>query len=974
MSTSKTIRKNKLEKAPFNSVIFFFLCIILFYPPFFRGLFFEKELLPTHIVSFSLFFLLVITKIRDKDFSLINSWPDFLGLGLVLLYFASIFYGVNKKLAIGEFLKYANYYAIYLMIKYLIKDNDKRLRIIVNTLLISGLGVSIIGIGSAIGTFSFNGAFVSGRINSTLQYPNALAAYLFALFILALGMMTISKNSKEKYFYILCTNIFFFTFIPTFSRGMWLMAPFILLSFMIFSPLNRKFDIFMNSLTSCIPSLILSFLFIQRIEGGNAFLHWSIFLLSVFSSAGLVLLKDKFLSKDIHVYGKRIIIVLISIAIIFSLALVIVLSTTEPLTLSNMNAAEDINKIVTRNVTGVLENHEYNLQADVMSSNDEQKPFSGQIGIYSIDEQGKTELLHTENINEDGKLSIDFSTTENTKSLNFRFINKYTNTEITFDNVVLYDKQTNEEIRTLKLKYKYLPESIVTRIESISATDYSAMSRITFYKDAFKIIKDYPIFGTGGGGWSTLYFTYQSYMYWTTQAHNYFMQVWIEVGTTGLAVFFSFIVFLIYSGYKRLRIAEDNENKVLALSIYTAWFTLLAHSMVDFDLSLGAVSILLWTLFGMSCHDNVQIKINDNYKNVQKYFIVVISLLLVIGSFSLNEGLISAEKAVIAANNKQYEQALKHFENANRYDPYAATTAIDLATLYTSLSEQNPDYKSKAIEKVEKALELEPYNVKMLSKAGQLYASLGYYEKALNSIDQSMKVQPMNVENYANQTEFYIIMVKHLMEKKDNDSIKSLIGRIPAMKESLIHASKQSARPFDYNKKLDLNMQKLNYLTDNQNSLMKQRDIDKVVLYNKFDIDLDGNGIPDSVRISNPEGANASVKMLEEGIELSNNGSNYSVLWIDNIGLKQNASYEMTIEYSSTLQDKNFDLYLYDYSNKSKLIGSLENIEYSTQIQKTVLTFDVTEPVTSGKQRIGIIHQGSDDGSIILKMIDMIEK
>lgn len=58
-----------------------------------------------------------------------------------------------------------------------------------------------------------------------------------------------------------------------------------------------------------------------------------------------------------------------------------------------------------------------------------------------------------------------------------------------------------------------LPDNMETRLENINFQQHSVLERITFYKDAMKVVKDYPILGAGGGGWSSLYEHYQNNPY-----------------------------------------------------------------------------------------------------------------------------------------------------------------------------------------------------------------------------------------------------------------------------------------------------------------------------------------------------------------------------------------------------------------------------------------------------------------------------
>jgi len=123
------------------------------------------------------------------------------------------------------------------------------------------------------------------------------------------------------------------------------------------------------------------------------------------------------------------------------------------------------------------------------------------------------------------------------------------------------EKGAGTEPLKIRTAYKYIPENLAKRITSISLEETSASGRFTFYKDAFKIIKDYPIIGAGGGGWASLYFGYQSHLYWSNQVHNYFMQVWIETGTLGLLAVISLWIMFFITVFKLLRSEQSPKEK-----------------------------------------------------------------------------------------------------------------------------------------------------------------------------------------------------------------------------------------------------------------------------------------------------------------------------------------------------------------------------------------------------------------------------
>ncbi|TCO78818.1 O-antigen ligase family protein [Marinisporobacter balticus] len=969
----KNKRKFNIETSGKNGFIFGLLCILLFYPPFFRGLFFDQELLPTHIFSFGLGTVWLFTKMKSKG-RVIRSIPDILGLAIVGMYFISIFYGVNIRLAIGEFLKYANYYMIYLLVRDYTVDDEKNKKIILNVLLLSGVVVSIIGIGSAIGTFSYNGAFVSGRINSTFQYPNALASYLIALFIVALGLLQNSENIKEKFFYAVLANLFIFTFIPTFSRGMWVLAPVVFMMYFILVPVSKKIQTVIYGLVTIIPAAVFSLLFIKGIGSSNGLMQWGVLLISIIITIGITYLCEKRIEKLDKISYKSVFKVGVIVIVIIGIMGGIALNTTQPLILSNMNSEKDTWKFTSRNISDVLKNKEYRLEVNETIKNPENKTYAGEIDIYSVNNEGKSESLLNENITESKHLVLNFTTTDETEAIRINFINYYINTEVAFDQATLYDAQTEEKIKDIKLKYKYIPESLVARINSFDLSGNSTQARFSFYKDAFKIIKDYPILGAGGGAWATIYFTYQSYMYWSTQAHNYIMQLWIEIGTLGFLIYITFIGTLLFNVYKAIRKSKNVKTKMMQTSICVGWLTLLIHSMMDFDLSLGAMSILLWALLGLTNQMEIKIGKKETNSNSLRYISISICLLLVIGSGFLHLGQQYSKKAIAYAQNNAIQEAIGYFEKATKVDPFTGTYHTDLATVYTIVGKKQNQYSEKAVKEISKAVVLEGYNAKILKKAAQIYMEAGQFDKGLAYTDKAVEVQPMNADNYADQTQAYLAVSKYFIDTDNRDGIDMITDRISNIKHVLNKNSQEVLQPFKYSKDLDYNLQKLDYLLDYKDDKEQLKKLDKIAMYNKFDVDIDQNEIPGGARIWNTKEGNLQVQNQAKYIVLKNTGDGYGLFYIDNLSLQEEKKYKLEIEYSSTLKDEDFDLYVYDLSNDSKVIAKLENVKDSKKFIKAELEITVPKGVVAEKQRIGIVHRGKSNGVIKIESINVIEK
>ena len=223
---------NKLKMVLLIGVLF-----VIFYAPYLRGLYFEPEQFLTQILLFSEFVLFWIYKLLTKDKLFLKTPIEYAAFGLTIIYLLSSFTAVSKRMAVSEFLKYAMYFAVFIMLSDLIR-NDKERKIALWVMVVSAVGVCIIGIDSTAGSkivsvlnsifkamnvnIEFFGLFVSGRIHSTMQYPNAFSSYLLAVFFVSLSL-AMTSNKWIKSISSAISFILLVTFIFTISRGTYIL-------------------------------------------------------------------------------------------------------------------------------------------------------------------------------------------------------------------------------------------------------------------------------------------------------------------------------------------------------------------------------------------------------------------------------------------------------------------------------------------------------------------------------------------------------------------------------------------------------------------------------------------------------------------------------------------------------------------------------------------------------------------------------
>ncbi len=264
-----------------------------------------------------------------------------------------------------------------------------------------------------------------------------------------------------------------------------------------------------------------------------------------------------------------------------------------------------------------------------------------------------------------------------------------------------------------------LPESISSRIGSINLNDQSTQERMAFFKDAMKIVKDYPVLGAGGGAWSALYYEYQSFEYISSQAHYFILQYFIEVGWVGIIILivFLFAVFVLFiRNYSRETYNDYSHHRYVLFIIAVS---LLAHSQIDFDLSFVYIGIVVYICLGGMLPPKTKDFKLIKFKNVDKWSRVVPVVL------SISSIVLIVMSIRLSTANSTYQSAIEELEGVVDYQSF--TSKIDKALNY------HPNHPDYIITKV--------------SIETQAYAQLKdekHYQEASYWLSQLDKYEPRN--------------------------------------------------------------------------------------------------------------------------------------------------------------------------------------------------------------------------------------
>lgn len=628
-------------------IILALLGLLLFLPPYFRGLYFEKEFLYVHMATAVVFLIYLLLNRNEAEikFSLL----DISVLLFVIAYTLSLFAALNIREAVGEILRYINYALIFFMVARIV--DTANIRRMLKVLYFSGVGVSVLGLGTAFGLVKTLGGYQYDQIASTLGYSNSLGGYLLPIFILGIYLFIQEANKPIKHLYSTSNYIVLTTFIGTVSRGAFAVFPFTIMLYILLTGKETRTQIIKHL------ALLFSVVFIFS---------------SRILKTGLPVGRESSL-----------------LWLLFGLLLINVL-------------------------TYALEKYSV---GQLIKAN-RQKLILLTVGVLTV------------------VLGIYFKT-------NYKLDTVYSN---------------------------IFPSKVVTKISATDFNDRNVQERFIFYIDALKIVRDYPLIGTGGGGWEAVYTKYQSYLYYTTKVHSHLFQVWVETGILGL-VAFGFLWFsLIFTIWRLFKSNISSDDRFLSAAIFASIGAILLHSLLDFDLSLGAIAILLWSLIAiLSGYARSYIPTSSDIVN-QKWaknttrsiaFLSGIALLLISASFTVATSY--GQKGSIAVEKWILPEAVKNYEMAFRYDPLKGSYAADLAQSLHYLGDpaDNFDMVREAKKYAVAAQKLSPYDTQIKMIKAKIQLSLSEIPEAVKEYEEAREIFPYDQKGYDNLAEVYFKVAQY---------------------------------------------------------------------------------------------------------------------------------------------------------------------------------------------------------------------
>lgn len=302
----------------------------------------------------------------------------------------------------------------------------------------------------------------------------------------------------------------------------------------------------------------------------------------------------------------------------------------------------------------------------------------------------------------------------------------------------------------------FLPDNLQNRLSSINMEQRSVVERLAFYRDGFKVFMDYPIFGAGGGAWSSSFQAYQSEPYTSREAHSYYIQILSETGIVGIALLLFVMAFVVI---RYVKWTQHNNEGTPSLIFYIFASAILVHSFLDFNMSFAYIASIVFlslgVLFGkVPLTSFPSPSMNFKYVKQLNYAafgsMLVVTIILLIFSIRFIQGNMAYDKVTkeLASGNANYPVIMNHLDtalsNQSDYSEYRLMEAQVITSVYQQTHEEN--YYSLAIKNLNRTLELEPYNSRVYSLRILLEKLKGDAKSALQFTDQAIALFPWSIE------------------------------------------------------------------------------------------------------------------------------------------------------------------------------------------------------------------------------------
>ncbi len=323
--------------------------------------------------------------------------------------------------------------------------------------------------------------------------------------------------------------------------------------------------------------------------------------------------------------------------------------------------------------------------------------------------------------------------------------------------------------------------------------ELTSSGRTAIWKFTGMMIKDRPILGSGLGTFKYNSLRYQAKFFeqgdnysiypheFADKAHNEYLQLWAELGTIGLAIFFWLLIAYFNYGIRYLKREKDEQKQGIMIGLMGAVVAVLVDGIFGFPLHLPATIVLFWLVMGLAVVVGLKDEVNAKKINISRFkpylyigiiFLTIFLCVTVMRPFMARIYWYYGNEE-IKNQNYDYNKAIKIYEKALKWDPYLGNLYYDLGTIFmkrelynTALANFEKSAKyfdfpnlplnlaifylakgdlDKAIDEFKRAISYQSGEGAMpplYVELGNAYLKLERYDEAETAFEEALKIDP----------------------------------------------------------------------------------------------------------------------------------------------------------------------------------------------------------------------------------------
>lgn len=150
----------------------------------------------------------------------------------------------------------------------------------------------------------------------------------------------------------------------------------------------------------------------------------------------------------------------------------------------------------------------------------------------------------------------------------------------------------------LSLHYKLLPGFIANRIQNLTVTN-SQLQRGLYREDGIKLFRLAPVAGNGVGAFETGITAVQDYPYESKYVHNHYIQILLEDGAIGFALYAGALIAMLFALWKKRRQMLDGELCWLYPALCAEFVMNGAQMCWDVSMSVIVFTCMTYVVYGL---------------------------------------------------------------------------------------------------------------------------------------------------------------------------------------------------------------------------------------------------------------------------------------------------------------------------------------------------------------------------------------